>query len=222
MQKYLMTRVLEPQMTGPGAICAVPKLVQRIPTLVMAACTLILSGCLFPEKFATKVDVNSDTSYHILMSGTAAYVPAVMQIASSKKPLSDKEERSLQLESERMGKAEGIKKVSYAGNGRFDIQIDAAKNAGQPSNIFDFFKVSTDKDGVMTISSPRTTDEDKKQLTKLGLGISGTLDVSLPRNAEVISSNATSSPMLFGLLGTHSWKIGSVDVSPMMKVRFKN
>jgi hypothetical protein len=73
----------------------------------------------------------------------------------------------------------------------------------------------------MTISSPRITDADKQKLAKLGLGMSGTLDVNLPRNAEVISSNATSSPMLFGLLGTHSWKIGDVDISPMMKVRFK-
>jgi hypothetical protein len=144
MQKEFKAQVLGPQMTGPQPVVAAPRPAQPVLIFAMAVCAVALSGCLFPEKFTTKANVNSDTSYHILMSGTAAYVPAVMQIASSKEPLSDKDERSLQLESEKMAQAEGIKKVSYVGNGRFDIQIDAAKKAGQPSNLFDFFRVSTD------------------------------------------------------------------------------
>jgi hypothetical protein len=49
----------------------------------------------------------------------------------------------------------------------------------------------------------------------------GTLEVSLPKNAEIISHNATSTPSFFGLLGGYSWKIGAVGDRPMMKVRIK-
>jgi hypothetical protein len=50
----------------------------------------------------------------------------------------------------------------------------------------------------------------------------GKLEVVLPRNAEIISNNSTSSPSFFGLLGGYSWKIGAISDKPVMKVRLKS
>lgn len=192
--------------------------------LLLAAIALsstLLSGCLFPEKFTTKIDVNPDASYHVTFSGTAALLPVVMQIAATQKPLSATDETAMQKEAVKMSHEKSVKKATYVGKGRFQIEIDDSRKAGQPISLFDIFHVSTDKAGVMTISTPQFNDKDKAELSKLGLSVDGTFDVNLPKGAEVISSNATSSPKFFGLIGTYSWKIGSVEVRPMIKFRIK-
>jgi hypothetical protein len=58
-------------------------------------------------------------------------------------------------------------------------------------------------------------------LSKLELIIDGTLDVTLPKNAVVISSNATSSPSFFERMEKHSWKIGAIDQRPVMKIKLQ-
>lgn len=187
----------------------------------IAFSSALLSGCLFPEKFTTRIDVNPDASYHVMFSGTAALVPAVMQITGMNKPLTVKDEDDLRKEAVKMSHEKSVKSAAYVGNGRFQIEIDDTRKAGQPMSLFDIFQVKTDKAGVMTISTPQVTDKDKSELSKLGLSINGTFDVNLPKGAEIISSNATSSPKFFGLIGTYSWKIGSVEVRPMIKFRIK-
>ena len=87
--------------------------------------------------------------------------------------------------------------------------------------MLDIFTVSTDKDGIMTISSNEIRDKDKRDLEQICIKADGTLEVSLPKNAEVISQNASSTPKFFGLFGTYSWKIGRIDKRPVLKVRLK-
>ena len=45
------------------------------------------------------------------------------------------------------------------------------------------------------------------------------LKVRLPSNAEVISQNASATPVLG--IGSYSWKIGGIGVRPEIKLRFK-
>lgn len=192
---------------------------KRIAFAILLSLSTLLSGCLFPEKFTAKVSINADGSYSTVFNGTVAHVPALMQAAATKRPLNDKETAEMQSEAAKLAKEPNVKQANYVGNGRFNMTIEGKHKAGARTNLMDIIKVSTDKAGVITIGSTQLKDKDKAQLRELGLTVSGTLDVVLPRNAEIISSNTTSSPSLFGLLGTYSWKIGSIDDVPMMKIR---
>lgn len=182
--------------------------------------TAILSGCLVPEKFAAKVDVQPDASYTFSYAGTMVNAFAALEMTKAGK-LSANSDEQLKKEVASISKEPDVRSVSYKGNGRYELALESKKKPGQPFHAFSILNVSTDKDGVMTISSPELKDKDKKELDKLGMKIDGTLDVTIPKNAEVLSHNATSTPTFFGLFGTYTWKIGRVDQRPVMKLRFK-
>lgn len=192
----------------------------RKPLLLAAtiASTAILTGCLVPERFAAKLDVQSDAGYTFGYSGTAVHALAAMQIKKFGS-LSEKDERGLKAEAEKMSKNADTKKVTYKSNGRYELEIEASRKAGQPLRMLDIFSVSTDKDGVMTIASKEINEKSKRELEQLGLTINGKLEVNLPKNVKIITQNATSTPT-FGF-GSYSWSIGRIDQRPMMKIKFK-
>jgi hypothetical protein len=99
--------------------------------------------------------------------------------------------------------------------------LESKRKSGQALDVLNIFTVRTGKDGVITIASGELDEKGKKQLTQLGIKLDGTLDITVPKNAEVLSHNATSTPSLFGLVGTYSWKIGSIEQRPVMKIRMK-
>lgn len=186
----------------------------------LLATATLLTGCLVPEKFAAKADIHPDGSYSFSYNGTVVHGMAAMQIAKTGK-LTAKDETGLDREAEKMKRNPDVKSVSYKGNGRYELVLDATRKKGQPLNMLNIASVRTDKDGIITISSAEIKEKDKKELSQLGIKVDGTLEISVPKNAEIISHNATSTPKFFGLVGTYSWKIGSVDQRPLMKIRLK-
>lgn len=192
------------------------KITHKIGTFL--ACSL-LTACLVPEKFTAKIAINSDASYTVNLSGTMAHVLALAQKSKTGK-IADKDEQALKAEADKLSKAPEFKKAVYIGDGRYEVQVISNKSAGQPFKM-DTFAVQTDKEGVMTISAIEVKEKDMKMFSELGLKMDGVLEVSLPKNAEIISHNAMSTPSFFGLLGGYSWKIGSINARPMMKVKIK-
>jgi hypothetical protein len=192
----------------------------KIPHLtgVFLICT-ILTACLIPEKFNAKIAINPDASYTVNFNGTMAHVLALAQKVKGGK-ITDKDEQALKAEADKLSKSQDFKKAVYKGDGRYEIEIVSNKAAGQLFKM-DTFAVQTDKDGVMTISAIEVKEKDMKMFSELGLKMDGVLEVSLPKNAEIISHNAMSTPSFFGLLGGYSWKIGSINARPMMKVKIK-
>ena len=193
---------------------------KKLHLILAGLSALILAGCLVPEHFTAAVDIHSDGSYAYRYNGTAIHVFAAMQLKQTGK-LSAKDEAGLKAEADKAAKQPDVKKIAYTGNGHYDLQIEGQKKAGQPLKLMDFFSVTTDKDGVMTIASPEIKAKDKQELERLGVKIDGTLEVKLPKNAEIISQNATSVPTFFGMFSTYSWKIGKIDQQLMMKIRLK-
>ncbi|WP_157314215.1 hypothetical protein [Chitinibacter sp. GC72] len=177
----------------------------------------LLSGCLIPERFTAKIDFQPDANYTFHYSGTAVHALAAAEI-KKKGSLSEKDENGLKSDAEKLSKKPDIQKAIYKGNGRYELEIESAKKAGQPLRALDIFSVKTGKDGVVTISSNEIKDKDKRELEQLGIAINGVLEVRLPKNANVISHNATTTPTLG--IGSYSWKIGRIDQRPMMKVQF--
>jgi hypothetical protein len=190
----------------------------RLHVIFSLAGVLLLSGCLIPEKFSAKVDVQSDAGYTFHYSGTAIN-PLIVSHIKSKGATSDKDEAGFKAEAEKMGKLPEVQKAVYKGAGRYQLEIESQKKAGQSLAMFDAFQIRTDKDGVLVISSAEIGDKEKHDMEQLGISIDGTFEVHLPKNAEVVASNATSTPT-FGF-GTYSWRIGRIDQRPMLKVKIK-
>ena len=184
------------------------------------ACVALLSGCLIPEHFVAKIEVQPDASYTFHYAGTAVHGLAAAEIKKNGS-LSEKSQNGYKLEADKMTKNQEIRRAAYKGNGRYELEIESKKKPGEALRMFDIFTVNTGKDGVMTIASNEVTENSKQALEKLGIIIDGTLEVRLPRNAEIISSNATSTPTFFGLFGAYSWKIGRLDQRPMLKIKLK-
>jgi len=189
--------------------------------IATAVATIALTGCFIPEKFTTTVKMASDGGYSYQYSGLTAFGPAIMQMKMSGSGLSSKQEQELQLEVGKLSKSPDVQKASYAGNGRYEFVIRGDRKPGQSAKVLDAFNIFTDKDGLVNITSVGLSPADKAELQKLGLKIDGKLEVTLPKNAEVVSSNATSTPTFFGMFGTYSWKIGSIEERPMMKIRLR-
>ena len=187
--------------------------------ITIGSTTLLLSACLVPEQFNAKVEFQSDGSYTFRYVGSAVHAMAAAQIKKSGS-LSAKDEDALMSEVVKMEKRPEVKKATYKGAGRYDLDIQDAKKPGQPLKMFNIFSVITDpKSGVTELSSPKLTEKSKADLEQLGMKIDGKLEVSLPKNAEVIFSNATSTPTL--RFGSYSWKIGAIGQRAEMKVKFK-
>lgn len=184
------------------------------------ACVALLSGCLVPERFSAKVEVQPDASYTFQYSGTAVHALAAAQIKKAGS-LSEKDQNGLKKEADKLSKRPDVRRAIYKGDGRYELEIESKKKAGESLRILDIFTVSTGKDGVMTIASNEVTEKGKRDLEQIGITIDGTLEVRLPKNAEIISSNATSAPAFFGMFGTYSWKIGRLDQRPMLKIKLK-
>lgn len=176
--------------------------------------TFFLAGCLIPEQFSAEVKVAADGSYIFKYAGVTAYL-----VALSKVHHSESDNSLYRADAEKMLRRPEFKKAEYLDNGRYDLEIEYHKKAGEALKMFDVFSVSTDKEGIMTISTVLVKPKDRQQLEQVGVAIDGKLSVSLPSNADVISHNASSTPYFFGLFGSYSWDIRSFEQQPMMKVR---
>jgi hypothetical protein len=190
-------------------------------TLVFSCiAALAIAGCYVPEKFAAKIDFDQNSSYTYQFSGTVANIMAAMEIKQSGR-LASKDDADLRNYASKIAREPQVKSASYIGSGRYAIEMGGKIQPYKPLDILGVLTVTTNKNGITTIASPELTADGKKQLESIGVTINGTLDVTLPRNAEVIYQNADSTPSFFGLFGSYSWKIGSINQRPIMQIRIK-
>lgn len=181
--------------------------------------SVILSGCLVPERFKAAASFESNGSYSYSYEGTAVHGFAAMQLAKTG-TLSRKDTEGLEREVTKLKKNPDVRSASYEGNGRYAITLNGTRKPGQAANILSILTVKSDKEGVITLSSAELNEAGKKQLRQLRIQVNGTLSVTVPKNADVLYHNATSTPSLFG--GTYSWKIGDTQQRPMIKIRIKS
>ena len=185
---------------------------------LVVATSVLLAGCYVPEKFATEIDVKPDGGYTFDFTGTIVNAMVAAHTASGK-TLSEKDERELLAEAAKMRSSSGVKKATYEGAGRYDLEIQEHKAPGQPLDFMTMMRVRTRPDGVIVITASEVKDVDKREFAKIGMKINGQLSVQIPRNAEVVAHNADSTPT-FGF-GSYKWKIGGLDKRPMMEIRLK-
>lgn len=181
---------------------------------------LLLTGCLIPEKFSASVKINADGSYSYRYEGITVFGPALMEMAKSNNGgRSEIIDKRLQQEAIKFGKTSDVEKSEYVGNGRLDLRIAGERKVGQSLSLLDALKVSKSNNGELAVSSVVVKPNDAVELKKLGLKLDGKLEVTLPKNAEVIYTNATSKPGWF--TSTYTWKVGSIDERPEIRIRLK-
>tara|TARA_Y100000296_G_scaffold3288_1_gene4513 strand:+ start:6088 stop:6657 length:570 start_codon:yes stop_codon:yes gene_type:complete len=186
--------------------------------VALAASAVVLTGCLIPESFKAKADFAANGDYTFSYDGTAVHAMAAAE-EKQKGLLREKDEDGLKAEATKMKKDPMVQSAEYLGHGRYQLKLLAKKKTGENLKMMDIFSVTHGKDGIITIASPKLAAKDVQELSKLGIKIDGTLEVVLPKNATIVSHNATSEPKFFGLFGTYAWKIGSLDQRAEMKIK---
>jgi hypothetical protein len=188
--------------------------------LIGIAGALALAGCLLPEKFTAKIDFKSDGNYQYSYSGTAINALAKMQTQSGI-ALTSKDTDKLKADAELFAKQPDFKRVVYKGEARYEIELEGNRKKGDRFSLMDVLTVSTDAAGLTIVESKPISDKNKAEMKKMGWKIDGALEVKLPKNAEIVTQNATSTPSFGGLFGAYTWKIGSSETGVSMKFRLK-
>lgn len=181
---------------------------------VAAAAAFSLAGCLVPEKFDASIRIKSDSAYVYKYAGSAVHYLAAAAI-KQKGSLPEKDEDGLKREADKMSKTPGVQKMSYVGEGRYDIRIEENVASGQQVKSLKIFSITRDKEGAYVLAGPPMKEKDRDQLRALGIKVNGKAEVYLPDNAKVLEQNASGTPGMFSK--SYSWKISGVDDRPMIK-----
>ncbi|GBU15550.1 hypothetical protein AwPolaro_09280 [Polaromonas sp.] len=180
---------------------------------------------MLPEKFETSINFKPDGSYTYKYDGTAVNAFVVIEIHENG-ALSEKDEAELKRDAEEAAKTPGIKKMTYTGEGRFNVVIEQDLKPGQvvieqdlkpdqPATTVEIFTVTQGKDGVFVVAVPTIEEKVSDQLRVLGIKVDGKMNVFLPSNAKVLAHNASGTP---GLLSkSYSWHIGALSDQPSIK-----
>jgi hypothetical protein len=180
-----------------------------------------VAGCWIPEKFTARVVINKDGSYSFTYDGILTFALALAAAKEGK--LSPKDEAAFKKEEEKIRKEPGFKKVTYTGNGRYEVLVERERKQGEPTYFVSretkIFSVVPKQDGTIEVSGLKLTEKDLAELRKIGAKVDGYLKVSVGKGVEVVKHNASSTPKFFGLFGDYEWHIKSPDVAPFIIVR---
>ena len=179
---------------------------------------LFLCSCWIPENFVARVDVHRDGGYSFVYDGTLAFAPvlaAVSQGALSEEDKEELKEMALELKDEN-----GYQEFRYVGRGRFDVLAEKKGASGETyyfmSESTKIFAIEYPDDGTLKISALRPAGDVVRQLSSIGVTMSGKLNVTVPWGTKVIRHNADREPFFFGLFGAYSWDIEEPDADPFM------
>lgn len=181
--------------------------------ILVAVSAAMLGGCLIPEKFTATVTIKPDASYRYQYQGTAVHMLAAMQIQKNGR-LTEKDEAQLKADADKAAKADGVKKLAYQGGGRYDITVDRDLAIGQRQPVLSIVSLTKSKDNTYTLTASELKPKDRDGLMGLGIKVDGTVEVTLPANAKVISQNATSTPGVFSK--AYGWKVNGYDAKPVL------
>lgn len=187
--------------------------------LVSFTLIALLSGCFYPEKFTLDVDFQEDGAVNLTYEGTIFSHDALTHMRVSKKSLTAQEDANMTKIAEVIGKRPEIKSVKYIGNGRYQIKAQRSGHKGQLLTDMPIFGVFRDLDKNTDLLMQTGLNVEPVYKT-LGLSPEGVIRITIPDNANVVSSSTepSRSMVLFGKR-TYTWnyKLGA---EAKMRLRF--
>ena len=103
-----------------------------------ATACAVLSGCLVQEAFQASVQFKPDGGYTYKYDCTAMHFLAAAAI-KEKGALPDKDEAELEREAEKASRAPGVQKMTYTGQGGYDVRIEQDLKPDQQLNTLQLF-----------------------------------------------------------------------------------
>lgn len=184
--------------------------------------TLILVSCFIPEEFTIKIEVNNDGSYSFIYDGILTYLFA--RAAAIEAPLSEEDEAEMkEIENEFKEEPE-FKKVSYIGNGQFEVLYEKTGKAGESFYFFDeqfcFFSIVYTKSDTIEISGFQLDKESLKQMEQMKLEIDGEFEILT--NANVVKHNSKMKVKKINDKYCYKWKVKSnLEPAPYMLLTYQ-
>ncbi len=191
-----------------------------IKQLSLMACFSLLVGCFIPEKFEANIQFNENSTFNYIYDGT---IVNALGAAEKHKTgsLSEKSNADFSKIVAQLKKDPATKSVTQVNDITYKIALERKNHLSNMFSLMDFIKVRKDQAGVISVFTPKFTEKNLKELKELGVNVDGSLKISLPKNAEIIESNAQSSPSLGGLVGGYCWKIKKLDDTVSLKFKLK-
>lgn len=198
------------------------KLARLFIGIASAGITLLLGGCVAPEDGNIKLAFSQTGAYNVKADVKIVYVPYVAALRAGNKATVDTEESMHKfarvLVAEKMAQS-----AKYLGEGRLQMNLDEDHAAGAKSDPFGIL-VQSPSEGYYTVTSQQISPKDWKAATDLGMKPKGELEIVLPKNAEVIETNADSKPLMGGVLGmfnSYKWKASGPRPGVVMRFKIK-
>lgn len=182
----------------------------------------MMSGCIIPEKFNASFTINADGSADFRYDGTLVYGLAAEQAAAGR--LTSKDEKGLEALAGEMRKDKSFRSAKYIGRARYQVVMEQHVIPGKP---FYFpgqgqamIMLLPTNDGQLELRAAAIKEKDLAGLKRIGLNIDGTVSANIAKGLTVVKQNATSTPSMFGLFGSYSWRIKSPsDPTPYMLLK---
>lgn len=190
--------------------------------LIVFIAMFALSGCLIPEKFTSSFTINSDGSADFKYDGTMVYAAVAEQAAAGK--LTSKDEKELEAFVGEFKKDKSFRSAKYIGRARYQVVFEQHITPGKPFYFpgqgSAMVMLLPTNDGQLELRAITIKEKDLAGLKKASINIDGTVSANIAKGLTIVKHNATSTPSLFGLFGSYSWRIKSpTDPTPYMLLK---
>lgn len=183
----------------------------------LGAC-LIISGCLAPEKFSASIRFDSANTYVYRYAGTAADAGALASMAEEGRLGTAAEDKLRALAREVNARKDGSGRFEYVGNARYNLDTEERLKVGEESRLAPFLDIQRGQDGTIVIgpaqSPSQVPDGGEEMFEAIGLHPEGTLQITLPAEARVVTQNADSSTAGAGTEQVYEWNITDLKKLP--------
>ena len=165
----------------------------------------LLSSCWVPENFVANLVIDKSANYEFHYDGILAFAPAVGEIKQHGQ-LSEKGETEMKKAETYLRTQPGFSKANYIGGGRYQIVYDEKGAVHDSQQMFlGLLTFHINQQSQIIIRGTDITDDGRRQLAVLGINFDGHLKVNT--ELPIIQHNATSTPILGGLIGSYEWHI---------------
>lgn len=184
--------------------------------IAAVAAAAVLTGCWIPEKFDATIDFKPNGGYTMAFDGTLHH-GMLVQAKHEAGKLPKDADKFLQAEADQLSRRKGVTTAKRVGDTKIDFKAThtaAQFQAGQP---FDAIFLRREPEGIYSVKALAANERDRQAMKRLGMKLDGSLKITLPSNATVVETNATTKPGTFS--SAYKWAITQDTPAPVL--RFK-